>query len=141
MNWPGIIMRSFGCERIEEVKEIYREAGWHAYLMDGNKLARAFGNSLYLFGAFEGDHLVGFIRCVGDSEHILLIQDVIVRLSHRRQKIGSALVKHVLEKYSHVRMISLYTDAEDEADNRFYQSLGFRPISAGGMVSYMRQEG
>ena len=134
----GIGLHDFGCERMDEVMQIYEEAGWRAYLNDNEKLRRAFRNSLYLLGAFEGDHLVGFIRCVGDGEHVLLIQDVIVRASHRRRKVGSALVRHVLEKYSHVRMISLYTDAEDEADNRFYQALGFRLIEAGGMASYMR---
>ena len=131
-------LRAFGCERMDEVREIYREAGWRAYLTDDEKLKRAFQNSLYLLGAFDGDRLVGFVRCVGDGEHIVLIQDVIVKKSHRRQGIGSALVKHVLDRYRHVRMVSLYTDAEDEADNCFYQSLGFRLIGTAGMVSYMK---
>lgn len=47
-------LRAFGCERMDEVREIYREAGWRAYLTDDEKLDRAFQNSLYLLGAFDG---------------------------------------------------------------------------------------
>ena len=131
-------LHEFGAERLKNIKGLYEEAGWRAYLTDDGRLERAFQSSLYVMGAFEEERLIGFVRCVGDGEHVVLIQDVIVKESHRRRKIGSALVGHVLEKYAHVRMVSLYTDAEDEADNRFYQSLGFRLIEAGGMVSYMR---
>ncbi len=131
-------LRAFGCERMDEVREIYREAGWRAYLTDDEKLKRAFQNSLYLLGAFDGDRLVGFVRCVGDGEHIVLIQDVIVRASHRRRGIGRLLIQQTLDRFSQVRMISLYTDAEDEADNCFYRILGFRLIESDGMASYMR---
>lgn len=128
----------FGAERLDEVKAIYREAGWLAYLNDDEKLDRAFRNSLYLLGAFAEDDLIGFVRCVGDGEHVVLIQDVIVKESHRRQKIGSALIGHVLEKYRSVRMISLYTDAQDKRANSFYRKLGFVGIDANGMISYMK---
>lgn len=131
-------LHDFGCECMAEVMQIYEEAGWRAYLTDDEKLRRAFQSSLYLLGAFEGEKLVGFIRCVGDGEHIVLIQDVIVKQSHRRQGIGTELVKRVLEKYRSVRMVSLYTDAQDEADNRFYRKLGFHLIGAAGMASYMK---
>ena len=138
MRLAAMDLREFGCERLEEVKEIYWEAGWRAYLTDDEKLKRAFQNSLYLLGAFDGDRLVGFVRCVGDGEHIVLIQDVIVRASHRRRGIGRRLIQQTLNRFSQVRMISLYTDTEDEADNCFYRSLGFRLIESGGMASYMR---
>ena len=131
-------LREFGDERLEEVKRLYEEAGWRAYLTDDEKLRRALRNSLYLLGAFEGEELVGFIRCVGDGEHIVLIQDVLVKEADRRKGVGSALIRNVLTKYRQVRMISLYTDAEDEADNGFYQSLGFRKIGENHMVSYMK---
>lgn len=134
----SVELRVFGVERLKEVKGLYEEAGWRAYLTDDEKLERAIQNSLCLLGAFEENQLIGFIRCVGDGEHVVLIQDVIVKESHRRQRLGSRLVGQALEKYAHVRMISLYTDAEDEADNRFYQSLGFKNIGENHIVSYMK---
>ena len=102
------------------------------------KLARAFHNSLYILGAFEEGKLIGFVRCVGDGEHILLVQDLIVDKKHRRQRIGTALFKRVWEKYADVRMFQVITDLYDEADNRFYQSFGMKKLAEGDMVAYFR---
>ena len=128
----------FGVERLDEVKAIYREAGWMAYLTDDERLERAFQNSLYLLGAFAGDDLIGLVRCVGDGEHVVLIQDLIVSEAYRQRGIGTELMNRVLEKYSRVRMISLYTDAQDERANAFYRKMGFVGIDANGMISYMK---
>lgn len=134
----NIEFREFGAELLDEVKSLYREAGWQAYLSDDERLKTAFRSSLWVLGAFDHDRLIGFVRCVGDGGHIVLIQDVLVAASYRRRGVGSALVNAVLERYASVRMISLYTDAEDEADNRFYRSLGFRTIDENHMISYMK---
>ena len=130
--------KEFGTELLEMVKEIYQEEGWYAYLGNDEKLARAFQNSLYILGAFEGEKLIGFVRCVGDGEHILLVQDLIVDKKHRRQGIGTTLFKAAWDKYADVRMFQVVTDLYDEADNHFYQSLGMRKLVEGDMVSYFR---
>lgn len=129
---------AFGREQLAPVKEIYEEAGWRAYLGNDEALCRAFEQSLYALGAFDGENLVGFIRCVGDGEHVVIIQDLIVRASCRRQGIGRVLMEKVFQKYGHVRMLALFTDAQDEAANRFYQAIGLRRIEQMGCVSYMR---
>jgi len=67
-------------------------------LQDDGKLMRAFDNSMYLLGAFEGDKLVGFVRCVGDGEHILVVQDLIVEPEHQKQGIGTHLFTAVWGK-------------------------------------------
>ena len=133
-----IVYKEFGRELLEMVKEIYQEEGWYAYLGNDEKLARAFQNSLYILGAFEGEKLIGFVRCVGDGEHILLVQDLIVDKKHRRQGIGTTLFKAAWDKYADVRMFQVVTDLYDEADNHFYQSLGMRKLVEGDMVSYFR---
>lgn len=133
-----IYYKEFDKELLEKVKEIYREEGWMAYLGDDEKLARAFDNSLYILGAFEDDRLIGFIRCVGDGEHILLVQDLIVDKDHRRQRIGTTLFKMVWNRYAEVRMFHVVTELYDEVDNKFYQSFGMRKLMEGDMVSYFR---
>ena len=65
----------FGPERLEAVRAIYEEAGWYAYFGNDEALHRAFEQSLYVLGAFEGDELIGFVRCVGDGEHVVIVQD------------------------------------------------------------------
>lgn len=133
-----ITYKTFGPELLARIKEIYQEEGWLAYLGDDEKLSRAFQNSLYILGAFENNRLIGFVRCVGDGEHILLVQDLIVDKEHRRQGIGTILFKMIWDKYADVRMFQLTTDLYDEADNRFYQSFGMKKLVEGDMVSYFR---
>ena len=52
-----------------------------------------------MYGAFDNNKLVGFIRCVGDEEHILVIQDLIIDVEYQRKGIGTKLFKYILDKY------------------------------------------
>lgn len=101
--------KEFRSELIEEICRIYQENQWRNYLGDKDKLSRAFERSLYVLGAFDEGNLVGFVRCVGDSEYILYVQDLIVKPTHYRQGIGKALMARVSEKYSSVRQFVLIT--------------------------------
>ena len=74
-------------EYFDDIKRIFKSVNWSAYLKDDEKLKRAFENSIYLLGAFDNSKLVGFIRCVGDGEHILLIQDLIVDSNYYRKEL------------------------------------------------------
>ena len=130
--------KEFGLEEFERIKEIYKGEAWSAYLHDDESLKRAFEKSLYFLGAYDEKKLVGFVRCVGDGEHIVLVQDLIVEAGYQRRKIGTTLLKHVWDKYIHVRMFQVNTDIEDERDNQFYRSFGMKPISEGNMISYFR---
>ncbi len=123
---------------LSEIKEIYLDSNWQAYLKDDAKLKRAFDNSLFTLGAFKGDKPVGFIRCVGDAEHIVLVQDLIVLASFRRKGIGKYLFNACLEKYKDVRMFQVVTDIEDVPANSFYSSLQMKKLEQGNMVSYFR---
>lgn len=133
-----ITYREFNASLLEQVKEIYRKESWKAYLQDDGKLMRAFDNSMYLLGAFEGDKLVGFVRCVGDGEHILVVQDLIVEPEHQKQGIGTHLFTAVWEKYEKVRMFLVITDMEDAVDNHFYQSFGMKKLTECHMAGYIR---
>ena len=133
-----ILCKEFDSSLIERVKEIFALEGWRAYLNSDEKLIRAFENSLYLLGAFDGEKLVGFVRCVGDGQHILLVQDLIVDKSYQKQRIGTTLFKMVWDKYKDVRMFQVNTDLEDEVDNHFYKSMGMKPLEEGHMISYFR---
>lgn len=133
-----ITYKEFGPEQIEQVKIIYKSENWMAYLFDDEALKRAFTNSLFCLGAYSDDKLIGFARCVGDGEHIVMVQDLIVVPEYQRQKIGSTLFKMVWEKYSKVRMFQVNTDINDERDNMFYKSFGMKPIAEGDMISYFR---
>ena len=130
--------KEFDSSIIERVKEIYELEGWMAYLNSDERLINAFDHSLYLLGAFDEDRLVGFVRCVGDGEHILLVQDLIVDRAYQKQGIGTTLFKAVWDRYKDVRMFQVNTDLEDEVDTRFYKSMGMKPLEEGHMISYFR---
>ncbi len=122
----------------ERIKEIYESCSWFAYLKDDAKLMRAFENNLFFYGAYDNDLLIGFIRCVGDGEHILLVQDLIVHKDYQQQGVGSYLFSHTENKYKHVRMFLVVTDIHDEVDNKFYQKRGLSKIAEKDMVAYAK---
>ncbi|MDO5028697.1 MAG: GNAT family N-acetyltransferase [Bacillota bacterium] len=109
---------------MDQVVEIYKENQWTSYLGDQERLKKAFENSLYILGAFDGDKLLGFVRCLGDTEFILYVQDLIVRPAYQRQGLGRQLMKKVSAAYPHVRQFILITDKNDEKSNGFYKAIG-----------------
>lgn len=133
-----IHFKEIGSELLENIKDLYRGEGWTAYLNDDIRLKRAFDNSLYILGVFDNQELIGFIRCVGDGEHVVIIQDIIIDAEHKRQGLGRELMNLVFEKYSSVRWIQLNTDISDERANSFYKSLGMKKIEETGAISYCR---
>ncbi len=134
-----VLYKRFGAERIEEVKAIYAREGWQAYLGDDEKLARAFDNSLYILGAFCGGRLAGFVRCVGDGEHVLLVQDLIVDRAFRGRNIGKTLFSSVAARFSGVRMFCVFTDIGNARACAFYRSFGMEPIDSGNMIAFFRK--
>lgn len=121
---------------LSQIKSLYEESGWSAYLGDDEKLSRAIKNSLLTLGYMDGDELLGFVRCVGDAEHVILVQDLIVRKAYRRKGLAKKLINEVFKKYKDVRWIQVNTDGEDEVANAFYKAIGMRDISEAGVVSY-----
>lgn len=130
--------KTFGTEYLKEIKEIYESDSWFAYLQDDEQVKRSFDNSIYVLGAFSEGKLIGFIRCVGDGEHIIMVQDLIIKPEYHRKGVGTMLLNKAIEKYEHVRIFCLFTNMEDERDNLFYQSKGLRTIENKKLIAYMR---
>ena len=116
--------RAFTTELMEQVTRIYTDNGWTEYLTDPGRLKRAFENSLFLLGAFREGELLGFIRCVGDGETVLYVQDLIVSPLWQRHGIGRELLRRVSERCPDVRQFLLITDRDDPVSNAFYASVG-----------------
>ncbi len=133
-----ITYNEISSQNIDRIKEIYLNENWKAYLKDDSKLIKAFDNSLYILGVFCDERLAGFIRCVGDGEHIVVVQDLIIDIEYRNKGLGKQLFTMILEKYKSVRTISLITDINDKVSNNFYISLGMKKLEIGDMVSYFR---
>ena len=123
---------------IESAKQIYAALEWTAYLRDDDRLCRAWDKSLFALGAFDGDALIGFVRCIGDGEHTVWIQDLIVLEEYQRKGIGKSLMQAVFDKYADVRQMFVVTDAESPAVH-FYRAVGMNSFDEGGMLALYKQ--
>ena len=120
-----------------EILPLYESVGWVFYCKHPDIVAQAYANSLCILAAYEDEKLVGLIRCVGDGHTIVFIQDILVYPEYQRRGIGTALMKAVLEKYSHVYQIELATD-NTEKTIAFYKSFGFHNLSDIGCCGFMK---
>ena len=125
------------CAYNEEVLEIYKSVGWTIYASDPEKLRRAFENSLYILGAYDGDTLVGILRAVGDGETVVFLQDILVRPDKQGQGIGRKLMAEFFCKYSHVRQVQLLTD-DTPATVGFYRAVGMVPAEELHFKSFVK---
>ncbi len=87
-------------------------------------LIRAFNNSLFVNYAWDGARPVGAIRCIGDGETVLYIEDIIVDKMYQNKKIGSNLLVSALKNFSHIPKIVFACDYNDKAIN-FVSKFGF----------------
>ena len=120
-----------------EILPLYKEVGWSNYYAHPEMLEKAYAGSLCTLAAYEGEKLLGIIRCVGDGYSVLFIQDILVYPEHQRKGIGTALIRAVLEKYPHVYQMELATDNTEKTVS-FYKSLGFRPLQDIGCCGFIK---
>lgn len=109
---------------LEQLLTLYDSVGWSAYTCEPYRLEHAVTSSLSVFTAWDGPHLAGLVRAVGDGETILYIQDLLVRPSYQRRGIGRRLLEICLAQYPHVRQKVLLTDNIEE-NLAFYRACGF----------------
>lgn len=120
-----------------EIFDLYTSVGWAAYTGQPEVLRQGFENSMLTLAAYEGDRLLGLIRTVGDGHTIVFVQDILVLPQHQRKGIGTALLRAILDRYSHVRQIQLATDNTPKTI-AFYKSMGFRELSEIACCGFMR---
>ena len=130
-------IREYTIYNEKEILALYASVGWTAYTDHPETLKRGFEKSLLTLAAYEGDALLGLIRLVGDGETVIFIQDLLVCPEHQRRGVGTALVKAVLNRFSHVRQIELATD-DTEKTKAFYRRCGFLPMKEIGCCGFMK---
>ena len=121
----------------EQILQLYKSVGWSAYTEYPDVLRKGFDNSLLTLAAYDGEELMGIIRTVGDGYTVVFIQDLLVFPEHQRKGVGTALLKAILDRYSHVRQIQLATDNTSTTVG-FYRSMGFRELSEIGCCGFMK---
>lgn len=108
----------------QDILELYTSNKWTNYTNNQESLFEGIKNSLYVYGAYLNDSLIGLIRVVGDNHTIIYVQDILVKPEYQNQLIGSTLLTHIIQKYTHVRQIVLMTDHSTKQMS-FYEKNGF----------------
>lgn len=99
---------------IQQLLQLYNDAGWSVYTRDPAQLQRGVANSWHVVTAWEGEVLIGLTRCLSDGETIAYIQDILVKKSYQGQGVGSELMSRLLTKIGPLRQIALMTDSSEK---------------------------
>ncbi len=122
----------FDCRIVKEldpaaVLGLYTQAGWWAPEDVPEAVPKMLEGSLLLAGAFCCGRLIGFGRALSDGVSDAYIQDIVVALPFRRQGAGRGIVRVLTEELLR-RGISWIGLVGVPGTEKFYQSLGFRPM-------------
>lgn len=116
-------------ENIKNVKEfnlLYNAVGWGAY--DENITQKALDNTFYSVSVYDDNNIVGYGRIIGDAICFLYIQDIIVKPEYQGNKIGTTIMKKLLEKINEIKKenskLRVYLGASKNREG-FYEKFGF----------------
>ena len=90
----------------EQLQGLLRQTGW-ANQRSIEGIQKMLDGTLVILGAWEGNHLVGFVRVITDGIYRALIDDVVVEESKRGTGIGSELMRRVVDRLSEVEEVFL----------------------------------
>lgn len=108
---------------LNQLVNLYNDAGWFNYTANPTKLKEAIINSLHVLSLWENETLIGLIRTVGDGVSIIYIQDILILKPFQNKGLGSQLLTTTLNKYQNVMQVVLLTDNTDKT-RHFYEKYG-----------------
>ena len=118
---------------------LYNSVGWYTYTNNQQDLSKMVESSYWWEAYYDSDQLVGFIRCIGDGQTIIYVQDILIHPDYQRKKIGSALLDLALETFISVRQFVLITE-DSKVTIDFYQSMGLKTLDSLGIKGFMRHD-
>ncbi len=110
----------------EEYNYMTKAVGWGT--KENEIIEIALNNSLYSICAYDGSKMIGYGRIIGDKTIFLYIQDIMVLPEYQSQRIGTNIMKKVLEKVDKFKNINpnikVYLSAVKGKES-FYRKFGF----------------
>ncbi|MGA8832045.1 MAG: GNAT family N-acetyltransferase [Desulfomonilaceae bacterium] len=118
---------TFECSGVDWniVSRILQQVGMAYYEPDVHR--KAFENSHTSVFVYDGDQLVGFGRAISDDTYQAAVYDMAVASEHQQQRIGTIIMKHILDRLPHCNVI-LYAAIGKEP---FYEKMGLRRMKTG----------
>ena len=118
----------------QQFNQLTDSVGWGT--RDEAVVEKALAKSLYCVGAFNDDKLVGFARIIGDETIFLYIQDVMVTPEYQGQKIGTGIMKKLIDKINQLKTVNpgirTYLGASSGKED-FYKRFGFETRADAGL--------
>jgi aralkylamine N-acetyltransferase len=122
-------IRTIKSASIQELKQLYAEAGWWEPAWDKNHdfLHSIVKDSAIFVGAFLDSKLIGMGRALSDLASDAYIQDVTVLKNFRGQGTGRKIIQKIIKllKADGVDWIGIVAQP---GTLKFYEQLGFKPL-------------
>ena len=113
-------------KNVEEFILLYNAVGWGAYSEEISKTALE--NTFYSISVYDDDKIVGYGRLIGDNICYMYVHDIMVVPEYQGQKIGSMIMKKLLEKINEIKKenpdLRVYLGASKNRE-KFYEKFGF----------------
>jgi GNAT superfamily N-acetyltransferase len=117
--------------RGSEILELYQEAGWTTPAgRPAGAIEESVRQATVFLTARDGAKLVGYVSALSDRVYYTHVTEIMVRQSHRRRGVGSALVRRLLEAIPGAGTVSIFAEPDAEG---FYRRFGFVQLG-GGML-------
>jgi len=109
---------------VEEYIQLRNSVGWKILRYD--KIKKGLDNSIYYVCVENQGNIIGFGRIVGDCGTVFYIQDIIVKPSYQKKKIGTLIMKKLMEYIDNncIDDAIIGLIAISELD-KFYKEFGF----------------
>lgn len=113
-------------KNIKEFNLLYDSVGWGAYNEKISK--KALDNTFYSISVYDDDKIIGYGRLIGDTICFIYVQDVMVLPEYQGQKIGTMIMKKLLEKVNEIKKensdVRVYLGSSKNRE-KFYEKFGF----------------
>lgn len=119
---------------VTEYNKLYDSVGWGK--RDEKLLQEALEKTIYSISAYDQNEIIAYGRMVGDKTCFLYIQDIVVDPKYQGRKIGSSIMKKLLEKVEEYKETSpelrVYVGPDYEKEG-FYRKFGFQTRKEAGL--------
>ncbi len=112
----------------EQVQALFLSVGWVSGRYP-SRLYKALMHSSTVITAWDGDHLVGLVRLLDDSELTAYMHYVLVDPAYQGKHIAGTMIDMVKEKYRDYLYIEIMP--EESKNAAFYQRFGFQIMEDG----------
>lgn len=106
---------------VDQLIRIFNQTTW-AKGRNEDAIRQLLKNTSVFVVIKKENQLIGFGRALSDGIYRALLEDIVVHENYRNQKIGSVIVKNLIQQLDGVQQIFLHAKPELEG---FYRHFGF----------------